>query len=143
MSCQDCGWHQGRDPSCRQTGRIMRDMGERVASLESDLAAAKRDSANAGALTAEARNDLAVAVERIAELEKKNDEARAAIPTTPVKVAIGDSIVCFYPLSIVANGWQPYNQPHPGAYIQHRFEQCERIDVGGGAQLIVYRGEKS
>lgn len=58
----------------------------------------------------------------------------------PVLLRIGDTHVSFWPREVFANGWQPYDQPHPGAYLPCSFEQCERHDVGDGAAILVYRG---
>ncbi len=43
MACQDCGLDAGHDPLCRQTGRIMRDMGDRITELEARLAEVTRE----------------------------------------------------------------------------------------------------
>lgn len=114
----------------------------RIAELEKERDEARlvRNEANAEMIDARQRYaQLRVSSDEAqAALIAERDAAHAAISTRPVKITIGNSVICFYPASVVANGWQPYDQPDSRSYIAHGFEECERIDVGGGAQLIVY-----
>lgn len=50
------------------------------------------------------------------------------------------SYVAFYPKMILDNGWEPYNQPDPRAYIPYSFSQCIRYDLGDSALLIYNSG---
>jgi hypothetical protein len=42
----------------------------------------------------------------------------------------------WYSSSVLANGWQPYDQPHPAAYIPLAFETVGKLELSGGGALV-------
>ena len=47
--------------------------------------------------------------------------------------------VAFYSPPVLANGWQPYDQPSPAAYLPFAFADSARETVRGGGQVLVQR----
>ncbi|HYK02390.1 MAG TPA: hypothetical protein VE974_11595 [Thermoanaerobaculia bacterium] len=45
----------------------------------------------------------------------------------------------FYGSEVLANGWQPYDQPNPAAYIPLGYEALDRYDTDCGAILVEHR----
>src|SRR6188768_3145865 len=45
----------------------------------------------------------------------------------------------FYGNEVLANGWQPYDQPNPAAYIPLGYEALDRYDTDCGAILVEHR----
>jgi hypothetical protein len=74
------------------------------------------------------------------KLEERERAAAAIDKLKPVLIRVGSTHISFWPPHVFANGWQPYDQPHAGAYLPCSFDNCRRLDVGGGAAILVYDG---
>lgn len=57
--------------------------------------------------------------------------------TKVIKGAVVELIrFAFYSERVLRNGWEPFDQPHPAAYMPLRYTTLERVDVAGGAFFI-------
>jgi len=44
-----------------------------------------------------------------------------------------------YTASVVANGWEPYDQPNPVTYMPHGYSAFEQVPIEGGDALLIQR----
>lgn len=70
-----------------------------------------------------------------------SDEKPEAPPPPAVVLRIGERYVAFYSNQLLENGWEPYDQPHPAAYMPLSFAHFERYRVAGG-ELLVSKPER-
>lgn len=61
-------------------------------------------------------------------------------PGSAFVMHLGDSYVAFYGKRVLDNGWEPYDQPDPRAYMPISFNECIRYDFGDSALLIHMAG---
>ncbi len=62
--------------------------------------------------------------------------ANAAAVTLEIEVDGHKLFVSFHGADVVKNGWQPYDQPNPSAYVPKHASEMHVIDGAGGSLLI-------
>lgn len=64
-------------------------------------------------------------------------EANAAATFLEIEIDGERLYIAFHSSAVVENGWEPYDQPNPAAYVPLSKERMHRLATNGGGLLLV------